>query len=133
MSDDDSDGARDRDTELADLFDDADLEEIDEDAVWAELDDGDDAAAGDGDLFERLADENPSQEPSPDIDAERDTAVVPKNRFCQRCEYFSAPPEVRCNNPGTTIEEVVDSEQFRVRSCPVVADRHGTSDILDVE
>lgn len=117
---------------LEDLFDDADLEDVDRDEVWSELEDGD-ADATDGDLFERLAEENPSQARSPEIDPEGDTAVVPKNRYCQRCEYFTAPPDVSCGHAGTTIEEVVDTTEFRVRNCPVVADRHGANDVLDME
>lgn len=127
------DDAGDTDADLADPFEDADLEDVDEDAVWDELDAGASTEDVDGDLFERLAEENPTQEASPEIDSDGETAVVPKTRYCQRCEHFSAPPAVSCGHPGTTIEEVVDSEQFRVRNCPVVAERHGASDVLDME
>jgi hypothetical protein len=51
-------------------------------------------------------------------------AVVPKRSYCERCEFFSAPPSVRCTNPGTEILELVDYEHFRVVDCPVV-DRRG--------
>jgi hypothetical protein len=116
----------------ADPFDDLDVEDVDEADVWAELDEGE-AAAVDGDLFDRLADENPTEQVEPDLDADGETTVVPKSKYCKRCEYFADPPDVSCTHPGTTIAEVVDSERFRVRNCPVVADRHGTTDILDAE
>lgn len=47
-------------------------------------------------------------------------AVVAKASFCQRCEHFSQPPDVGCENPGTEIVELVDVDHFRVRDCPVV-------------
>lgn len=132
--DDDPDdaGSNGADDELAELFDDVDIEAADGD-VWEDLAAGNDPAAEEGDLFEQFAEEGPTQEHSPEVDTDGEEAVVPKSRFCQRCEYFSAPPEVSCGHPGTVIEEVVDSEQFRVRNCPVVEERHGTADVLDME
>lgn len=53
---------------------------------------------------------------------ETDEHVVDKREFCQRCEFFSAPPEVSCANAGTEIVELVDADRFRVRDCPKVAD-----------
>jgi hypothetical protein len=50
-------------------------------------------------------------------------AVVPKRSFCERCEFFAAPPEVSCSHPGTTIVELVDIGRLRVTNCPVVAHR----------
>ncbi|MHC3437373.1 hypothetical protein ACYJ1Y_04540 [Natrialbaceae archaeon A-gly3] len=41
-------------------------------------------------------------------------------KYCRRCEHFSAPPEVACENEGTEIVELVDLETFRVIDCPVV-------------
>lgn len=46
--------------------------------------------------------------------------VVDKRSFCQRCRYLSAPPAVECTHEGTEILEVVDSDRFRVRGCPMV-------------
>ena len=48
--------------------------------------------------------------------------VVPKAEFCQRCEHFDAPPSLGCSHEGTAIVEVVDTEHFRVRNCPMVED-----------
>ena len=111
----------------------ADVEVADvEGNVWAELDQGETAEV-DGDLFDRLAEENPTQEVDAAVRPDGETAEVPKSKYCNRCEYFTDPPEVACAHPGTTIAEVVDSETFRVRNCPVVADRLGTTDVLDTE
>ena len=52
-----------------------------------------------------------------------ETYVVDKGNFCERCRHLSDPPEVRCTNPGTTIDEFVDKEHVRVSSCPVVEER----------
>ncbi|CAI50559.1 uncharacterized protein NP_4936A [Natronomonas pharaonis DSM 2160] len=49
--------------------------------------------------------------------------VVQKDKYCQRCEYFAAPPELACEHPGTEIAAVLDSKQFRVVDCPIVARR----------
>lgn len=105
--------------------------DVDEDEIWQDLgaDDGD----VDGDLFERLAEENPAGEVEPEVHTDGETAVVPKSKYCQRCEYFSSPPALSCGHPGTTIAEVVDTDSFQVRNCPVVAERHGTADVLDAE
>lgn len=120
------------DADDRDPFADFDLEDLDDADPWAELDAGDDGEV-DGDLFERLAEENPTRQIEPEVHVDGESAVVPKSKYCQRCEYFSAPPEVSCGHPGTTIAEVVDADSFRVENCPVVAERHGTSDVLDVE
>lgn len=49
--------------------------------------------------------------------------VVPKRRYCQGCEHFTAPPAVACTHAHGEIVEVVDVDHFRVRNCPVVAHR----------
>lgn len=124
-------GTGDDDTD-ADPFTDLEVTDVDDPDLWDELEEGDTAEV-DGDLFDRLAEENPTQAVEPEVLTDGETAVVPKSKYCNRCEYFTAPPEVRCTHPGTTIAEVVDAEHFEVRNCPVVAERHGTSDVLDTE
>ena len=101
-----------------DPFDRMDVEAIDEEAVWESLeaDDGEpiDASATDAGVeAERVKRDDPG--------AERPEHVVEKGAYCQRCRFLSAPPEVRCTHDGTEIVEVVDSERFRVRGCPMVA------------
>lgn len=54
------------------------------------------------------------------IETTGDTAVVPKRDYCERCGYFSAPPDSRCTNDGTTIIEFVDRTRLRVAGCPFV-------------
>lgn len=75
---------------------------IDEDAVW-----------------EQLASES-ARDDRDELPGDADEAVVDKHAFCQRCEYFTDPPETACNHEGTTILEVVDRTQFRVQGCPMV-------------
>jgi len=59
----------------------------------------------------------------------RDEHVVDKRAYCQRCEFFSDPPESVCTHDGTDIVEVVDADRFRVRDCPKVdEDGFGTED-----
>jgi len=116
----------------ADPFADVDISEVDEAELWDELEEGDGTDV-DGDLFERLAEENPAQSVGPEVHTESEPVVVPKTKYCKRCQHFTDPPETACTHPGTTIAEVVDSDRFRVRNCPVVADRLGTTDVLDTE
>lgn len=97
-----------------DPFTEVAVDDVDESSVWEELgaavDGATDAAAG-GEL--------------PDVETGTEEAIVPKRSYCETCEYFAAPPETACANPGTEIRELVDMEHFRVASCPVVAKRRG--------
>lgn len=113
-----------------DHFESVDVGDVDSEALW-----------------DAIVDEEPAPKPTPGGDAEPvdaepvdietddtepvdttavgdgDTAdehIVDKRELCQRCEYFSAPPEVACQHGGTEILELVDSEHFRVRNCPKV-------------
>lgn len=112
------------DDDLAELFSEVAVEDVDAQAVWSELDASGSPGTGDGaasdDHFE-----------VPDADAVlregADEAVVSKASYCQRCEYFSSPPDVGCSHPGTEIVELVDVKHFRVRNCPVVAQRRGAT------
>lgn len=52
-----------------------------------------------------------------------DVADVSKHDFCERCEFFSPPPDVDCSHEGTEIVEFRDMETVRVVDCPVVAER----------
>lgn len=90
-----------------DTFERMDVEGMDPDAVWTQL----------GGVRD--------QEPTDETDGadERTYAEVSKHRFCERCQYFSPPPDVSCSHEGTDILEFVDMETVRLADCPVVAER----------
>jgi len=99
-----------------DLFESVDVDHVDEEAVWeafVEGETGPEEQVGLGSTVEQ-ADES-------------DEHVVPKADFCQRCPHFADPPETACTHEGTTITEVVDSDHFRVRNCPIVEDGDAVS------
>lgn len=62
--------------------------------------------------------ESPIEEPQ--ADSERNLYVISKREYCQRCQFFSTPPEVRCTYDGADILELEDSEHFKVADCPIV-------------
>ena len=102
------------DAAVGDPFDEVDVETVDESSVWDALGAHEDAVTDstvDGD--------------TPDVETEADEQIVPKRSYCEKCEYFSTPPETACTHPGTEIRELVDMFHFRVASCPVVARRRG--------
>ncbi|MFB6281589.1 MAG: hypothetical protein ABEH40_06185 [Haloferacaceae archaeon] len=101
-----------------DPFERVEVDDIDEEEVWESLDaeegpEADQPSIGAGADAERVEREDPG--------AERPDHVVEKGAYCQRCRFLSEPPEVRCTHEGTDIVEVVDSDRFRVRGCPMVA------------
>lgn len=57
------------------------------------------------------------------IEAGEKTYVVSKRNFCERCRYFSEPPDVHCTHDGTEIREFVDMDHVRLYSCPIVEER----------
>jgi hypothetical protein len=121
------------DDELEDFFTEVDVEDVDEEDVWAEITDG---AADDGTDLETTGEvEAAFEELEADAataDSDAAEAVVEKAGYCRQCPYFSEPPDVTCENEGTEIVELVDTERFRVRNCPVVQRRRGTTeDVLE--
>ncbi|WP_135304088.1 hypothetical protein [Haloarcula amylovorans] len=84
------------------VFEAVDVGSVDADEVWASLaeDDGDQSTAG----VTRYAD-------------------VSKHRYCEQCEHFAGPPEVRCTREDTEIVEFLDMETVRLVDCPVVAEQ----------
>ncbi|MFC7325289.1 hypothetical protein ACFQMF_11945 [Halorubrum rutilum] len=54
--------------------------------------------------------------------------VVSKRTYCQQCPHFTPPPEVACNNEGTSIVEAVGFDEFRVRNCPMISEEDPTFD-----
>ncbi len=90
---------------IDDLFEPVEIADIDDEAVWEAI------LAEDGD------------NPGTDSKADRSGAVVPIERYCKRCEFFSKPPDVACTHPNTEIVELVGVDQFRVSNCPIVVQR----------
>jgi len=95
--------------DLDDAFTSQEVADLDVDAVWEQVEsDGvDDEQAG----------------------VETEERVVSKASFCQQCEFFSEPPAVGCGHEGTEILELVDTERFRVRNCPKVAEEERLGDL----
>ena len=130
MSEEPRDG---RDDEFEEFFEGLDREDVDDEELWAELSADEAPAPGEGDLFSQLAEESPTERAEAAVEADDEGAVVPKNRYCQGCQYLSRPPDLACGHPGTEIVEVIDSERFQVRNCPVVRERRGTAEVLEEE
>jgi hypothetical protein len=98
-----------------DPFETVDVAEVDDEAVWESFVEGeDDPEAGVG-LGAEVSEADDEGE-----------HVVSKREFCQQCPHFSEPPAATCTHEGTTIVEVVDADHFRVRNCPIVAERRGS-------
>ncbi|ELZ78435.1 hypothetical protein C455_12148 [Haloferax larsenii JCM 13917] len=107
-----------RDDSEDELFESMSVGDLDDEDVWTSLVDGDDdeevaVGVGVGASAEPVDDHGDVSDPE---------HVIPKNEFCQRCEYFSDPPELACTHEGTTIVEMPDSDHFCVRNCPMVDD-----------
>lgn len=86
-----------------------------------------DASGADESVWESL-----SAEPEIEVEEKsgRRISTVNKHNFCERCEYFTEPPEISCTHAGTEIMAFVDIETVRVADCPIVEERErleGTS------
>ncbi len=85
-----------------DPFEPVETEAVDPDRAWEQLEDGADPTV---------------EEP------EGTVTEVSKRRYCERCEYFSPPPDVSCTHEGTEILGFPDRETVRMVDCPIVAQR----------
>ncbi|WP_075936624.1 hypothetical protein [Halosegnis longus] len=107
------------------VFDTPDDEPLDDD-VFDEMDTG--SEFDDADVFD-LIEEEPESDADSDllelqeVEAVDEGVIVPKSQYCEQCEHFSAPPEMACENSGTTIHELTDLEHVRVTDCPIVTER----------
>jgi len=81
------------------LFDQPDVESIDEDSLWEQLQEG--------------------QPAEPEVDDE-DVRVINAHQYCHQCEYLDEPPTMGCTLEDTEIREVVSMGRFRVVNCPIV-------------
>ncbi|WP_210408934.1 hypothetical protein [Halorhabdus rudnickae] len=97
------------------------------DGLAGERVDGEDATRPDAELWEDLS--RSEVEPETERHGQRRFAEVSKHTYCERCEYFSDPPEIACAHEGTDIIEFVDFETVRVADCPVVAEREQLADM----
>lgn len=88
------------DADYDDLFTEQQADDVDRETLW-----------------EQVTADEPTESVAED---ERDVREVSKRSYCQGCEYFSDPPDVRCGHEGTAILEAVDLERFRVVNCPIV-------------
>jgi hypothetical protein len=110
------------------LFEEMDVTDVDAERVWESVLD-DEAGDGDGASIGPSAggpDETGDTADTADAADADEGHVVRKRDHCESCECFTAPPEVACTDEDGEIVEVVDSERFRVRNCPVVAGRIDT-------
>lgn len=93
------------------------------------------------DPFEEMAIENVEEDvwsalesglESPDIGGDArpvgEDHIVDKRAYCQRCPHFTAPPETACTHEGTEIVEVVSTDEFRIRNCPMIGEEGPTFD-----
>lgn len=106
------------DVDSAELFEEVEVGDIDGEAIWDAI------VEGDADAEELLGEEprlESESEPTVEPTEAPDEHVIEKREYCQRCEFFTEPPEATCTNDGTEIVELVDNDHFRVRDCPKVA------------
>lgn len=107
------DVARRREAPGDDLFEEAfterSFEGLGEESVWSSIDE-DDRGSEFGAVGEV-------------IEAGERTYVVSKRNFCERCRFFSEPPDVHCTHEGTEIHEFVDMDHVRLHACPIVEER----------
>lgn len=106
------DVARRREEPAEDLFEEAfseqPVEGLEEESVWSSIE-GDDTSE-----FGAIGEV---------VEAGERTYVVSKRNFCERCHYFSEPPDAHCTHEGTEIREFVDMNHVRLYDCPIVEER----------
>lgn len=111
-------------------LDDPEIPDADVDDLFEEMDSPD---IDDEEVFEAVFTNASETDDSLESTETETEAVVSKEQYCKKCEYFSKPPEVACNNPGTEIVELVGIDSFRLRNCPVVAERGRAETVLPDE
>ncbi|WP_207588165.1 hypothetical protein [Halomontanus rarus] len=92
--------------DTAALFEHEDVEGIDRDALWEQIQRG-----------ERETD---TADGSVQTDTDREIREVQKRDYCHGCEHFENPPEVGCRHEGSDILEFPTLETVRVADCPIV-------------
>lgn len=82
-----------------DAFTEMEVEDVDPDEVWEELDS-----------------ESSTRERSGE--GEQEVRTQSKS-VCHGCEYFGEPPSMHCNHEGTEIRRVIDADTYEVVDCPM--------------
>lgn len=105
----------DGDESIDEVFDQVEVDELSDEELWAALEEESTVGGGPD-----------SVEPGPDaareVDTDHDDHIVDKREYCQRCPYFADPPDTACTHEAGRIVEVVDTDEFRVRGCPMVSE-----------
>ncbi|MCU4741699.1 hypothetical protein [Natronoglomus mannanivorans] len=91
-------------TDGAALFEHEDVEGIDRDTLWEQVEHG-----GVDTVDEQSR-----------ADTDREIREVQKREYCHGCDHFESPPDVGCRHEGTDILEFPTLETVRVADCPVV-------------
>ena len=94
-------------------FETVDTADIDPEEAWERLE---------ADEGFQPPESEPTAEPVEETEADAPEHVVDKRQYCQQCPYLSSPPELSCDHEGTEIVEVRDSDNFRVRNCPMIGE-----------
>ena len=109
------------------------VDDIDTDGAWTDIAGQADDARGDPPA-------TPDEDDPKGPEGTDDTVAVSKHAYCERCEFLSEAPEIRCTNEGTEIVEFIDMDTVRVSNCPIVAKRanlddgsDGSTDIGDIQ
>ncbi|MFB6252523.1 MAG: hypothetical protein ABEI27_12720 [Halobellus sp.] len=96
-------------------FEEVSVGDIDEEELWASLEESDEPTAAIG---ADASAEAVTPDAGPSVEATEH--VVAKEVYCQRCPHLDDPPDLACTHSGTEIVAVTDSDHFRVRNCPMV-------------
>lgn len=108
---------RDSDPDLEEAFTEMDVDSVDAEAVWEQLESGDTATFA-------VAETARTDERG------RDVRVVSK-RLCHGCQHFAEPPAMRCTHDGTEIRKLENVDQYEVVDCPMVVDREDLDSLGD--
>lgn len=98
-----------------DPFEEMEVEDLDEEDVWAALSEAEEPEVEIGGAATPVETEEGAED-----------HIVDKREYCQRCPYFTEPPTVACSHEGTEIVEAVTTDEFRVRGCPMISEEGPT-------
>jgi hypothetical protein len=99
----------------ADPFEEMEVEDLNEEDVWAALSEAEEPEVEIGGAATPVETEEGVED-----------HIVDKREYCQRCPYFTEPPTVACSHEGTSIVEAVSTDEFRVRGCPMIGEEGPT-------